>query len=760
MAKQTIPSLKLLPLGQMLMSAVWAVGLIPSAVAEGRQDVSEEAQQSFLPEITVRSDRSLSGQIGKSRLGRENIEQIQADNVAALLDLLPGTSMSGSPRPGGQTLNIWGFGDTEDIKISLDGAAKNFERYRQGSVFIEPDLLKRVTVDKGSFDITRGNGGFGGAVNLESKDARDLLQDNRNFGSLVKSSYHSNDEQWQHSGAVFGQNRSGTWDGLLYASARRGHDIKQPDGERMAYSANRAQSFMLKSNYTPAPGHRLTLSAIYGRHNAWEPFAAKRGYQPAPTEREIKLYGLDGAWKRKLVYREQSDQSYSLKYRYSPEEHPLVDMTVLLTHAKTQQDDIRPENAGSSFSASMGNQSHTAYQDSGIDISNTARFETGRLKHSMLLGMQFNRHVRDVWMFDKSRLKNAAYNYGRFQPYYMPAGKQQQNALYWRDEIRLGSWTITPALRYDHIRNEGVENWASTYNNPAVGHDYSSKTYSGWSPALGLTYQIREGVLLFADISRSRRAPVIDEQYEVQSAMTSVPATSRNLSWETLRSIRTGGVLSLRNLAAKGDSLQLRGTLFDMKGRNEIFKSRGIFCQQQLGGGSKTQSSSVCDQPLSNYRNLPGYTMRGGEIEAYYEATRWFAGLSYSFMRGKRMASPRNPWHDADTWMSEIPPRKGTATLGLRLPQYGLTLGWKAEFVRRQDRSPTQGDADAVYWALPESKGYALHGLFASWQPPSVKGLLVRLTADNLGNRRYAPYLGEQVSGVGRNIKTSLSYQF
>ena len=141
----------------------------------------EIGDSAVLPVIEIKGHRALSTQAGQSRLTRENIDQQQADNVASLLDLLPGTSSSGSPRPGGQTLNIWGFGDNEDIKISIDGAAKNFERYRQGSVFIEPELLRQVTVDKGSFDVSRGNGGFGGAVKLESRDAKEFLREGQTW---------------------------------------------------------------------------------------------------------------------------------------------------------------------------------------------------------------------------------------------------------------------------------------------------------------------------------------------------------------------------------------------------------------------------------------------------------------------------------------------------------------------------------------------------------------------------------------------------
>ncbi|CPM55930.1 heme receptor [Bordetella pertussis] len=61
---------------------------------------------------------------------------------------------------------------------------------------------------------------------------------------------------------------------------------------------------------------------------------------------------------------------------------------------------------------------------------------------------------------------------------------------------------------------------------------------------------------------------------------------------------------------------------------------------------------------------------------------------------------------------------------------------------------------------MPKTAGYALHGLFASWQPRHVKGLDVRLAADNLFNRPYHPYLGEAVSGTGRNIKLSIAQRF
>jgi hemoglobin/transferrin/lactoferrin receptor protein len=64
-------------------------------------------------------------------------------------------------------------------QCSLSGkrpcSIKSFDKYRQGSVFIEPEILKKITVDKGPHNVEVGNGGFGGKVTLETKDATDLL---------------------------------------------------------------------------------------------------------------------------------------------------------------------------------------------------------------------------------------------------------------------------------------------------------------------------------------------------------------------------------------------------------------------------------------------------------------------------------------------------------------------------------------------------------------------------------------------------------
>ena len=53
--------------------------------------------------------------VGKSTLNQAQIDLIQASNMASVLDKIPGVSMSGSPRPGGQTINIRGMSESKNV---------------------------------------------------------------------------------------------------------------------------------------------------------------------------------------------------------------------------------------------------------------------------------------------------------------------------------------------------------------------------------------------------------------------------------------------------------------------------------------------------------------------------------------------------------------------------------------------------------------------------------------------------------------------
>jgi hemoglobin/transferrin/lactoferrin receptor protein len=733
------------------------------------RDSPQHQSENFLyqmPAIEVEAQDDQT-KFGQSVINQAMVERYQANNIAQLLDNMPSVSSAGSPRPGGQTLNILGMGAVEDVPISVDDAVKTFDKYRQGSVFIEPEVIKSITVNKGPHDVEVGNGGFGGNVVVETRDAVDFLKNGKKLGGMLKYSRYSNNDQDTYSGLVYGQSRHNMVDALVYFTKRDSGNVQRPDGTDFLYSAQTQDTYLAKLNLKLADAHKVSLKAMHSSHQGWEPFAAKRDQDAVPTAADIARYGYDEAWKRRLVYRDQSDESYSIAYEYQPQSRPWINLKAVLSHSKTDQHDTRlPSVTGSS--STLGNESWVTYTNTDFKLTNVSDFHSAYGDHQLKIGFEYLKMKQQSLIFDRPNSSKADYNYGYYQPNYMPAGDQQTYSVFIQDRYQLGPITLTPSLRYDHVRNQGYGNYASRFNSsdPAVGHDYSAKSYAGWSPRLALAWQQNQNLSWFANISQTWRAPRVDEQYYVQSAATTQSATSRYLDPETMLALRVGNEIQFKDLFDQQDQFKVRLTFHRNRGKDEIFRSRSVFCQAQAEsiaqGGSS--SSSLCNgnYQIGFYRNITGYTILAYEAEIFYEQPSFFAGLTYAYIRGQRDNSPVNPWFAEKTWIEEIPPRKATATLGVKVPEHRLILGWRGSFVDRQDRSivNTDNSTGAQAFSLPRTSGYALHHIFVEWLPLPDESVKVNFGIDNLLNKDYKMYLGEYMTGTGRDYKLSVSYQF
>lgn len=718
-----------------------------------------------IPAIVNYAENDDTIKFGQSVLNQTAINRYQANNVAQLLDNMPSVGSAGSPRPGGQTINILGMGGVADVPITLDDSVKTFDKYRQGSVFIEPEILKRITVDKGPHNVEVGNGGFGGKVTLETKDATDLLLDDKNLGAFLKYSRFSNNAQNTYTGAVYGKTENGLADGLFYYTKRDSGDVERPDGSKFLYSAQDQDTYLAKLNFHPSDSQKISLNAMRSGHEGWEPFAAMRDQDAVPTEADIKKYGYDEAWKRRLVYRDQKDTSFSASYELNPEANPYLNLKAVASYSKTSQHDLRLPTVNGS-SALLGNENWVDYTNTAFKLSNISDIETDYGNHKIKVGAQYQRMEQESLMYDKANAKKPDYNFGYYEPNYMPTGQQQMLSAFVEDQYQIGDVTISPSLRYDHIVNKGKPNQAPRFNDPSAGHDYSSKTYSGWSPRLALAWKQTDYLTWFANASKTWRAPRVDEQYYVQSAITTVPSTSRYLLTEKMTAIRLGNEFNFDDVFSDQDHLQARFTYHHNRGSDEIFRNRSTFCKAQAdnnaSGGSGSVSDCNGDYYHGFYRNVGDYTIKAYEAELFYNQPTWFTGITYSYIRGQRDHSPVNPWLDQKTWIVDIPPKKATATLGVNVPEHHLTMGWRGIFVAAQNRSLSDHDKSpaASSFSLPKTKGYSLHSIFVDWQPMSAKGPVLNFSIDNLFNRDYKMYLGEYMTGTGRDFKFSISQSF
>ena len=473
--------------------------------------------------------------------------------------------------------------------------------------------------------------------------------------------------------------------------------------------------------------------------------------------------------KRFLAHRDTVDTTWSGKYEYQPLDNPLVDLTIKYSQSNTEQTDERDATAFFQL-ATGGRKMDTAYTDKLLDIRNVSLFDTGPLQHAVTVGGQIRKHTRETEMWMPGATYNTPrYNYGHFQPGFMPHGKVDTNSFFIQDAVTLGDVTITPSLRYDHVRNRGEGNDAPYYNNPnpAVGHDYSDRTYTGWSPRLALFWTVTPNVGLFANWSQTWRAPVIDEQYEVQG-VGSRTATSVDLDPERITSITLGNITSFDNLLAQDDNLQLRTTLFHNKVEDEIFKATGVGCQNQaVNGGS---IASACPPgPMSNYRNIGSLTIKGVELESIYNSTYLFGSVSFAYAKGQHQGAYTNPW-GPDVAARDIPPTKWVLVLGTHIPAWDAQVGWMGQFIGATDRLPSDkysggpgSSIGDVFYDQYGNKRYNTQGLFAKWTPQQayLKGTEVNFTVDNLFNKNFRPALsGDRAYTKGRDAKISVTRFF
>ena len=700
-----------------------------------------------------------ASEVGKSTLNQTQLDIIQGSNMASVLDKMPGVTMGGSPRPGGQVLNIWGMSDTQSVPIMVDGALKTFGKYRQGTLFVDPDLIKNVTVNKGAFSPEIGNGGFGGNVQLTTKDAKDFLKDNQNLGAFIKYGHHSNNDQNNYTAAIYGQTKNQVVDGLIYYTNSQSNDVRLADHEKYRGSSMDQYSYLAKSNIYLGEEAKLTLSASNTQYKGWMPFAAMGG------NTIIVDPDNDYDWKRRIFYRDQRDKNYSANFEYVPSDNPLINFKADVAYSETKQHDqkIAPMAGQKPPSVSLstfGKENWTTYKNTNIHLRNSSIFNTGEVQHKVTVGLQYLRKQQTATMFyDSGKYGSPEFNNGYFTPPYLPAGRQTIMSAYIADEIKLGDFTITPSLRYDHVKNQSFGNIAGyASKDPKDGHDYRPVKYEGFSPRLSVYWQPNDTWALFTDYSHSWQSPNIHDQYTVQAAGTSGPnGTSRDLGKEKLRALRFGGMLNLQNVIVSEDRLTFQATAFQNKVKNEVIRKIGaIYCEEH----HVTGNNKVCGKPMSAYHNGPGYTIKGLELDLKYDSEYIFGGLAATIIKGKRIGSPRNIWQENGTWMRDIPPRELTATIGFNIPQYNFSMGWQSKMVRKQTRSPVTLDPKAGALSYPLTPGYSVHNIFMVYQPYGDKGPKVNLTVDNLFNKNYSPYLSEKVPAPGRDIRLSVSYQF
>ncbi|WOT04395.1 TonB-dependent receptor domain-containing protein [Shewanella youngdeokensis] len=196
--------------------------------------------------------------ISSSSILTSDIELKQADHLSDLLRDQPGVDIGGTHSMN-QGINIRGISEL-DLNITIDGASQtNNVFHHVGNLLINPDILQAVDIQVGNNSVL--NGGLGGGIAFETKDAKDLLKKDEKFGARLSAGFASNDS-YSYSGTAYSQ-LTDTIDVLAYYSGIERNNPEDGAGVEAVGQEGSTENYMVKFGWDANQANRLELSYDY-----------------------------------------------------------------------------------------------------------------------------------------------------------------------------------------------------------------------------------------------------------------------------------------------------------------------------------------------------------------------------------------------------------------------------------------------------------------------------------------------------------------
>lgn len=256
--------------------------------------------------------------------------------------------------------------------------------------------------------------------------------------------------------------------------------------------------------------------------------------------------------------------------------------------------------------------------------------------------------------------------------------------------------TVTGGLRFD--KYELID-----------GNDLKIKD-EGLSPNLSANYELRPGLSLSAGYAEAFRGPEIKDAYKI-----GYYSNSPDLKGETAKNLEVG-------MDLVGDNYSLAVGAY----RSRI--------KDPIGGEAPWSRSTMnLDDPIKT---------RGVFFRFDYNWDKLTLGASANLATTTAGGEPVLRY----TYSSQATSIGDTLAVHLDYEHSDrLTAGWSAEFVKgMHDQSVTVVDGSDTYNLTFDKPGYAVHDLYARWQPTNDDRLMVQLTVSNLFDKQYLSHASQE----------------
>lgn len=496
----------------------------------------------------------------------------QAQSFDDLLNDIPNFDSAGGSRRISEEPSLRGLSDRRMV-IKVDGIRRNFRAQYAGRYFVDPYLVDRIEVVRGSNSAIEGSGAIAGTIQLFTANALDKLRGmTKNWGVDLSTGFQSNSKEISVGAATY--QVQGPIDLYVAGTYRRSGDYQDGNGREVSFSSSEPQNALIKAGYSFAPKHRIEMR--FSRFYDVSEIPASP-FQPVGTTNPV-------------TERESAVTDYSVHYRLAPEIdglENLFDITSTL---------YRSEYSISSRRLNIVRLDETYFITNGIDTYNTVSVNAFGLNHKIMTGIEYFEN-------EQSGLRNGAPRTT------LGDGADKNFGIYAQHEVLL--WdrlTVIPGIRYDHYRL-----------NPDSA-TLASQSDSEWSPKIGADLKLSEQWSLYGSLSKAFRTPTLTELYSEGVSPGVTIVANPNLTPETAVNKEVGIRYRTSNIIRPNDSLKFNLTGFE----NNI----SDYIEQVVTAGPSASFRNVADAQLygiefeANYRiNNTAFIMSAGAVRGENETS-------------------------------------------------------------------------------------------------------------------------------------------
>ncbi len=789
-------------------------------ISDDKQEVQLQSLMIVDNSIILDNDWVYTEPRSVSNISEKQMDNRPARHAADILEQTAGVYSSVSQQDPGLSVNIRGIQDFGRVNMNIDGIRQNYQKtgygQRNGQMYIDPELLTGVTIDKGATNVMGSAGTLGGVASFNTANASDFLSEGETYGGKISLGGGDNGTNFIGSGIIATGNDDVD---LLLGISRRSFGDYLPgtrgdiSGIRINNEAGLYDDFVDTVKHSKVSESAYTMASQLGKigWNINDDERLQLSYIRTATKtgNAGALGNLNNVPPYEYGWKHHSDseivsQNAALDYSLAPEGQDWLDLHVKLYYADTNND--------THFLGSPASWSSSGYSPAVESYDESTRVRT--------YGLQAQNRSQ-IWPGDDEGYKHTLSTHYGAEIYYdtissrsndranaasgaTPEGNRAMASVFTNLDYAYDDWlTLQGGLRYDRYRLQGVTGFSYKRINPIYTKDnpcterrlvncanwivtenaewniddeagkFSPTFFAGVKPG-------PDWLQLFGSYGLSWRPPAVTEALVSGSARAGDYYLFPNpyLKPERAKSWELGFNVLKPEMFTPNDQLGLKVAYFNSKVTNYT----SLIANQNKPGHRPHAIGNAVFQ-----NNLKDSRFHGIEYQLNYDAGFMYFDANFTQMFGRndycykgawlggkvQSEGGRGNWYQVEvpgandysvcsnqplfSSSSYVPSSRGSVTLGGRMLNRQLDMGVTMRFSPGyQDKSEKSSTPFLADWP-----SYQVYDLYASY--PLTKDFMLRGSIENLTDEAYLVNYGESIAYTlsrGRTIQASLEYRF